>query len=343
MKPFFAVLLFLNLTIISAAQAQQSVDKTKFFVDTSTVSATLTLNVKKMMAKKFKEGYLFPASFSCKLSDSLTVKDHINVEVRGHFRRSYCYLPPLKLIYKNDKANAFYHLKSLKLVSNCMPTHDDDQNLLKEFMIYKIYNLFTDMSFRVRLLNLSISDSSGKRTPIVEHAFLLEDERELTKRNACDDWTARFFTPQGTDRRQMTLVAVFEYMIGNTDWSIQKCHNTKLLHSNLDSLSRPYVVPYDFDFSGLVNTTYSFPSEKLQIENVQQRLYRGYVRTPDELKEIMALFNEKKSTIYSMINKFSLMDKETKKDMIRYIDQFYDIINDKDTMKDTFITNAKHD
>ena len=340
-KSFFAALLCLAITAANVTYAQQTVDKKKFFRDSSVINATLTLNIKKLMAKKAKEGYLFPASFSCKLNDSLEINDHINAEVRGHFRRSYCYVPPLKLIFKNDHANAFYHLKELKLVSNCMPTNDDDQNLLKEYLIYKFYNLITERSFRVRLLNLSIRDSSGKRTPITEHAFLLEDVRELAKRNATDDWTERNFNTEATDRRQMTMVAFFEYMIGNTDWSIPKSHNVKLLHSNVDSLSRPFVVPYDFDFSGLVNTNYSFPSEKLAIESVQQRLYRGYVRTPDEIREMIGIFNDLKPKMYATINNFSLLQNATKKDMIRYLDQFYETINDPEAVKETFITNAK--
>ena len=339
-KSFFTAVLCLAIIAANVAHAQQFVDKKKFFTDTSMVNATLTLNIKKVMTKKFKEGYVFPALFATRLNDTMNINDHINVQVRGHFRRSYCYLPPMKLIFKNNETNAFHHLKYLKLVSNCMPTNEDDQNLLKEYMIYKIYNLFTDKSFRARLLNLTINDSSGKRSPITEHAFLLEDIRELAKRNACDDWTDRNFTSEATDRRQMTMVAVFEYMIGNTDWSVPKCHNTKLLHLKADSLSRPFVVPYDFDFSGLVNTNYSFPSEKLQIQSVQQRLYRGYVRTPEELSDIMGVFNRLKPRIYAMINNFSLMQDATKKDMIKYIDQFYETINDPDAMKQTFITDA---
>ncbi len=106
------------------------------------------------------------------------------------------------------------------MVSACRATPYDDQNLLKEFIIYKIYNLITDKSFRVRLLNLSYRDSSGKKKTINQHAFIVEDIKELAKRNTCDDWTDRKFNTERTDRRQMTTVAVFEYMIGNTDWSV---------------------------------------------------------------------------------------------------------------------------
>jgi hypothetical protein len=341
MKPFFAVLLFLIIPTINATYAQQQVDRVKFFEDTSVINATLTFNIRKVMAEKDQVGRIFPATFSCKIGDTLNVNDHISVEVRGHFRRAYCYLPPLKLNFKNDRSDVFYHLKSLKLVSSCMVTRSDEQNLLKEYMIYKIYNLITDKSFRVRLLNLNYQDSSGKKKTITEHSFLMEDIKELAKRNDCVDWTDKNFGTEATNRRQMTMVAVFEYMIGNTDWAVPVNHNIKLIHVKSDSLSRPYVIPYDFDFSGFVNTTYSAPDERLGIENVRQRLYRGFPRAMEELNLVFDVFNKQKTNIYALINNFNLFTPASKKEMTSYLDSFYRTINNPAKAKETFITNAR--
>ena len=341
MKPFFTALLFLIISAVNVTYGQKSIDKVKFFTDTSIVNATLTLNIKKVLANKAKEGIIFPATFTCKLGDSLNINDKMEVEVRGHFRRGYCYMPPLKLIYKHNPAAAFYHLKSLKLVSTCMPSKDDEQNLLKEFIAYKIYNLITDKSFRVRLLNLNYQDSSGKRKTITEHAFLMEDINELAKRNDCKDWTDRKFGTEATDRRQMTTVAIFEYMIGNTDWSVPVDHNIKLIHSKSDSLSRPYVVPYDLDFSGFVNTNYSIPDERLGIETVRQRLYRGFPRTMEELNSVLDIYKQQKGNIYALINNFNLFTSATKKELTDYLDEFYDTINNPSEVKRTFIDHAR--
>jgi hypothetical protein len=341
MKSFFAALSLLIISTINFTYSQQFIYKVKFFNDTSVVNAALTLNIKKVLANKSKEGYIFPATFTCKIGDSLNVNDKISVEVRGHFRREYCYLPPLKLIYKNNPSTAFYHLKSLKLVSPCRVLWTDEQNLLKEFIVYKIYNLITDKSFRVRLLNLSYQDSSGQKKTIIEHAFLLEDIKEVAKRNDCADWSEKKFGTEATDRRQMTIVAIFEYMIGNTDWSVPVNHNIKLIHSKRDSLSRPYAVPYDFDFSGFVNTNYATPDERLGIENVKQRLYRGFPRAMEELNDVLDVFNKQKTNIYATINNFSLFTKASKKEMISYLDEFFKTINNPSTIKSTFITNAR--
>jgi len=341
MKAFFAVLLFLLTVSVQITFAQRYIDKVKFFQDTSTINATLTLNLKKLLANKSKEGDIFPAVFSCKMGDSLNVNDRIFLEVRGHFRREYCYIPPIRMICDNNKAAAFYHLKVLKLVNACSTNWTNDQNLLKEFIIYKIYNLITDKSFRVRLLNLNLSDSAGKKKTITQHAFLLEDIKQLAKRNNCVNWTSKQYRTEATDRRQMTIVAIFEYLIGNTDWAVPVSHNIKLLHSLTDSLARPYVVPYDFDYSGFVNAPYAVPDEKLGINSVRERLYRGFPRNLQEINEALTVFNKQKKNIYAVVNNFSLLTPVSKKDITDYLDEFYLAINDPFQVKATFITGAR--
>ena len=341
MKSFFAALLFLILSTTDITYAQKFVDKVKFFNDTSMINATLSLNIKRIMAHRQKEGIVFPAVFSCKLDDSLNINDHISVEVRGHFRRAYCDLPPLRLVYNDNPDAAFYHLKALKLVNTCRASWQDDQNLLKEFIIYKIYNLITDKSFRVRLLNLKLQDSSGKKKTITEHAFLLEDIKQVAKRNNSENWNTKKVGTEASDRHQMTTVAVFEYMIGNTDWSVLGSHNIKLIHSLRDSLSAPFAVPYDFDYSGFVNTNYAVPDERLGIQNVRERLYRGFPRTMGELNEVFDVFKKQKTNIYATINNFSLFTSASKKEMTSYLNEFYSMINDPSEVKETFITNAR--
>jgi len=341
MKAPAALSLLLVFFSLNNIFAQKAVDKKAFFKDTSVVNATLSMNFKKIQAEKDKVGAVFPANFSAKINDTLNITDPVSLEVRGHFRRGYCYLPPLKIIFKTHPGTAFYSLKSLKLVSSCTNTDGDDQNLLKEYMCYKIYNQLTDKSFRVRLLNMTYVDSSGKRKPITRHAFLVEDIKQVAKRNDCDDWSDKKAGNLGVDRRQMTMVYIFEYMISNTDWSVPANHNIRLIHTSADSTSKPFVVPYDFDFSGLVNTNYSAPDERLGVESVRVRVYRGFPRTMDELNEALAVFKRQKDNIYASINNFSLLTPATKKEMTSYLDEFYQTINSPVRVKEAFIENAR--
>jgi hypothetical protein len=343
MKPFLSALLLFFFSSLQVIYGQSpSIDKVQFFTDTSMFSATITTNMSKLFSQKNKSGYTFPATFSATLANGVNVNDQIELELRGHFRKGYCYMPPIKIIFKNNKSSVMQSLKSLKLVNECKFSGQYEQYLLKEFTVYKIFNLLTDLSFRVRLLNLNFQDSSGRKKPITEHAFLMEDIKELAKRNNCTVWANGHVNTEASQRRQMTMVAVFEYMIGNTDWAVSVEHNIKLVVSKKDSSARPYAVPYDFDYSGLVNTEYAVPDERLELENVRERLYRGYPRTMPELNEVLDIFKQQKEKIYALINNFNLLTSRSKDEMTGYLDAFYKTINSPADVKSVFIENARN-
>ena len=341
MKIFYTrfLLLLVSLTGISYAQTTK-LDKVQFFTDTSTLPVKLVTNMNRLLANNKKDGY-FPANFITRLPDGTEVNEPIRLEFRGHFRRSFCYMPPIKLNFNNPASPVLRTLGSLKLVCACKTFDVYDQYLIREYLIYKIYNLLTDKSFRVRLLDITYQDSSGKKKDLLQHAFLIEDIKDLAKRNKYREWNKSKVNTESTERQQMTLVALFEYMIGNTDWAVPVNHNIKLIQPKNDSTALPEVVPYDFDYSGLVNTDYAVPDEKLEIENVRQRLYRGFPRSIEELTETLQLFKQQKENIYAIINNCPLLKKYNKQDMIDYLNDFYKIIENKNEVQSIFITNAR--
>ncbi len=344
MKPIAFSLLFVALLASRIANAQTiPVDHLKFFEDTTILKATITTDMGKLFNHKNKTGVHFPARFSTTLEDGTVIDEPISMEERGHFRKGYCYIPPLKIKFNADVNGALKTLGSLKLVSQCSNAAYSETYLLDEFLVYKIYNLLTNMSFRVRLVNLNIVDSSGKKKPITEYAFFLEDDKDLAKRNNCKDWKKGGVKGQVVDRHQMIITSVFEYMIGNTDWSVLAGHNINLLLSKTDSFQHLYPVPYDFDYSGLVNTTYAVPDPRLNITNVRERLYRGYAPTMDELDEIFITFKNQKNNMYSLIENFPLLKSRDKKDLINYLDEFFDLIDRPYKVKEAFIQNARRD
>jgi hypothetical protein len=341
-----SLLLVVGLIFVSAAESNfaqtRSVNSNDFFSDTSILQATLIANMGKIYNYHGKMDIDYPATFLTALPDGKQVDDKIVLNIRGHFRLGFCYVPPIKLIFNYNDNSTMYSLKDLKLVNECKISNEFEQYLLKEYTIYKIYNLISDMSFRVRLLKLNLQDSAGKKKTVTEYAFLLEDIKSVAKRNNCRDMKNLRLQTEQTDRRQMTVVAIFEYMIGNTDWAVSVNHNTKLIGSTKDSLSRPFVVPYDFDYSGFVNTSYAIPDEKLEIDNVRQRLYRGFPRTTQEVEEAADIFKQQKDKIYSLIKNFNLLTTASKTEMTQYLDDFYAIINNPGTTKYTFVDNARN-
>ena len=341
MKNFSLALLFFCCLKNQSSYGQIFiVDKSRFFEDTAVINATIITDLSHLLKKRGKATGQYPANFSATLANGFSVNEPIFLELRGHMRKDYCYIPPLKIIFKNKKDSVLRSLGSLKLVSECKTSSTDEQYLLKEFLAYKIYNLLTDMSFRVRLLNLTLADSVKNKT-LNEHAFLIEDIKDLAERNNCDDLKNAKVNTEATDRRQMTIVAIFEYMIGNTDWGVPVQHNVKLILSKIDSLNHPYAVPYDFDYAGLVNTDYAVPDEKLGIQSVRDRVYRGFPRSTQEINDILNIFKKQKDNIYSLINNFDLLTSASKKDIIHYLDGFFDLINSPEQVNNTFHRNAR--
>ncbi|MEO6894214.1 MAG: hypothetical protein ABI136_04205 [Ginsengibacter sp.] len=344
MKSFFIIFLsFFCLTCKIATCQTVPIDKVNFFEDTSILNVTIETNMVKIFRESDKKNSKFPAFFSTTLPDGSQVKEPVVLETRGHFRKGFCYIPPIKVIFKNKKTSVFESLGSLKLVNQCKTSETYQQYLVSELLIYKMFNLLTDKSFRVRLINLKIVDTNGKKKTITENSFLIENEKNLASRNTCTQIKSKKIKYNATDRRQMTLVDIFEYMIGNTDWSVSEDHNIQFLHSDTDSLSLAYVVPYDFDCSGFVNADYAKPDPKLNISNVQERLYRGFPRTLDEINETLEIFKKQEKNIYAIITNCNLLNQKTKKDLKNYLDGFFTLIKNPEEVNYTFVRNARKD
>lgn len=340
MKKFYFIFLLVILSHSSIFSQVTPVNSQAFFLDDSPIEVTLTTDVRNLRNGKSKPAYQ-AAHIVMKFSDTTTISEDIRLEPRGIYRRENCDMASLMLNFKNSAAPLLSPLKKLKLVGGCKNGSSYNQLLLKEYLVYKIQNILSNMTFRVRLLHITYNDSRQKMKPYTQYAFLMEDMNDLAARNNCREIKKKIFLTEETNRNQMTFVNLFQYMIGNTDWSIYKYHNIKMMLPKNDTLARPYVVPYDYDFSGLVDADYAIPAEGLGIESVTQRLYRGFSRSYNELQATIDFFNEKKESIFYLINHFDLCDSKCKKQMIAYLDDFYKIISNKRQVESIFIINAR--
>ncbi|MDQ6903047.1 MAG: hypothetical protein M3139_08560 [Bacteroidota bacterium] len=340
MKKFYFIFLLVILSHSSIFSQVTPVNSQAFFLDDSPIEVTLTTDVRNLRNGKSKPAYQ-AAHIVMKFSDTTTISEDIRLEPRGIYRRENCDMASLMLNFKNSAAPLLSPLKKLKLVGGCKNGSSYNQLLLKEYLVYKIQNILSNMTFRVRLLHITYNDSRQKMKPYTQYAFLMEDMNDLAARNNCREIKKKIFLTEETNRNQMTFVNLFQYMIGNTDWSIYKYHNIKMMLPKNDTLARPYVVPYDYDFSGLVDADYAIPAEGLGIESVTQRLYRGFSRSYNELQATIDFFNEKKESIFYLINHFDLCDSKCKKQMIAYLDDFYKIISNKRQVESIFIISAR--
>ena len=268
----------------------------------------------------------FPFSLSYKNEDNSEIQIPIEIKTRGHFRRmkDNCNYPPLMLQFAKGGPklkSIFSEQKKLKLVMPCV----DDEYVVREWLVYKLYNLLTPKSFKARLVKLLVEDEKNKKTTGPFFGILLEEEKQMAKRNKLTD-VERKIKPQQTETNSFLKLSVFEYLIGNTDWSVEYLQNIKLIAA--DSISVPFAVPYDFDHAGIVNTPYAYPAEELQMRSIRERRYRGFcINDLKVFEPVLAEFNRLKNDIYKLYSGCTLLDEKYIKSTIRYFDEFYNTIN----------------
>ncbi len=339
MKKIKAFLLLLMTASTIMVQAQP-IDSVKFFTEEGLIEMSLTTDIAKMQKEKGVDMFQ-EATVTLRFPDNTVIEEPVTVAPRGHFRREYCNIPPIMVDFSSIRSPRLSPLGRLKLVIGCGSNGNDEQLLLKEYLIYKMYNLLDDKSFRVRLLKVNYKDTRNKVKPFFQYAFLIEDDNDMAMRNGCIKKAKAQYSSESTDREVMTKVAVFEYMISNGDWSVPNNHNTRLIYEKNTPAALPYVVPYDFDHSGFVNASYAVPNELLGTESVTERVYRGFPRTMDELQNTMKIFRHKKDNIMALINKSELLQARTRKELVEYLEEFYKTINDKRQVQSIFIDNAR--
>lgn len=318
----------------------QTVDSAKFFTDEEVIEMTLTTDIRKLQTEKGVDVFQ-PATVISRFPDSTVIEEEIMVAPRGHFRRENCSIPPILVDFSNPGSPRHTPLGKLKLVIGCGSRGNDEQLLIKEYLIYKMYNILEDKSFRVRLVRLNYRDTKNKLKPYSQLAFLIEDDNDMAERNDCVKKPKAQYLTESTNRELMTKVAVFEYMISNGDWSVPNNHNIRLIYDKSDPSALPYVVPYDFDHSGLVNASYALPNEILGTESVTERVYRGFPRRMEELQLVFDIFRAKKDKIYSLVNNCVYLASRTKREITDYLEDFYRTINNKGLAKSVFIDNAR--
>ncbi len=270
-----------------------------------------------------------------KKKDSTIVSISLQVRSRGHFRRrkENCAMPPLLLnIVKSArlKSTLFEKQDKLKLVTPCR----GDEYVIQEYLVYKLYNLLTPKSFRARLVQVEFEDSLQKRKSETLYCILVEDENKVAKRNGFLLSNTKMISMEALNAEEFTKTAVFQSMIGNTDWSVPYLHNIKLIKK--DSAHIPIAIPYDFDHSGIVSAPYALPPEQLNLSSVRERVYRGYCQNNTAFTNVIAEFNRLKDDIYKVYTSCTLLEPKYLKATTRYLDEFYKIINSPKTAERFF-------
>ncbi len=278
----------------------------------------------------------YPATMTWTDETGRTVTVPVTVGRRGLTRQVVCPFPPIRIrMEKEDvKGTTFRGEKSLKMVTHCDKGDRFEQYYIKEYLAYLMYNRVTDLSFRVRALDVKYAESEGGSSQSGRFAFVIEDDSDVAKRNGMKKMGLYDIDPEQLEPVTGSRYALFQYMIGNVDWaslggpgSEKCCHNAELIGAE-GATENLVAVPYDFDSAGLVDAHYAAPPEGLPIRQVTDRLFRGFCAHNSTLQQARQEFLGLESDMYAIVNDEPRLSSRNNKIITRFLDEFFEVLKD---------------
>jgi hypothetical protein len=300
------------------------------FASDELLQMTLRFDIREFLKTKSKSEY-HDATLTVKIGEKDSITQHIKIKARGEFRRAYCSFPPIMVKFNksNHKSDRIIQDKgTLKLVTHCNLRTVYEGYVFKEYLIYKLFNLVTPYSFRTRLAKINYVDINKTDKAFTTYGFLIENEDKLAERNKSVVMDNKRLTQKNMINSDMARVAVFNYMIGNTDWSVPLLHNIKVVKPLEVLTDKAIPIAYDFDYSGFVNTVYSIPFEELPIKTVTERYYMGVCYEKERLYPIIEEFESLKDEFLGTINNCEYLSGFDKKWTASYINDFFKVYKD---------------
>jgi len=272
----------------------------------------------------------------------------LKMRARGRYRRqkSTCNFPPVRLNFKTGQVEGSIldGEDKLKLVTHCQNRRaKNEQYVLREYMAYRILQLLTDKSFRARLLRITYTNNENNEASMTKYGFVIEDDDSVGERLGMLPREVKSLSYSELDAKHTNLVNLFQYLIGNTDYSLIRgpaddncCHNS--VPFSAGDLVSP--VPYDFDFSGLVDAPYADPNPRLKIRSVRTRLYRGRCSNNEHLPASIAHIMSKKGEIYALVEELRDFDKASRLSITRYLDDFFEDVSNERMIERKLLTKC---
>ncbi|MFZ9396377.1 MAG: hypothetical protein ACO25F_10000 [Erythrobacter sp.] len=329
-------------TIVSAiallasapALGQPAEDKvTPLFAEDSVLALTLDGPIKELVRSAERSTDPYPATLQV-AGEQLAVE----IAARGVSRRKRenCRFPPMRLslMSKPGETSLFHKQGRLKRVTHCRDQASYDQTVMREYTAYRLYNVVTPESLKVRLAKITYADAGQ---PIATRlAFMIEDADDAARRLGLKEVDSGNFKPSALNAADAARNVVFQYLIGNTDWDMtfgpdptDCCHNSKVLGAAKDATSDLTPLPYDFDNSGLVDAPYAIPNAILNIRTVKTRVYRGYCSLNPLIPGEAARLRELRPALEAAIRGIPELDSKARDEMLAYLASgFADIADD---------------
>jgi hypothetical protein len=328
---------------IAAAPAELPTDTLSIFrylQRDSVLPLTLSVDMRAMYRQKIRLPDYMPAELIFEEPGLAATEWEVKVRARGNVRRNICAFPPLKVKFPKKllrELNIDPEHNKLKFVTHCRSGDIGSKLVLREYLAYRILNLLTENSFRAQLIQVKYVDSQGKRKPATGYGMLLEDVDELADRiggKECGD--CYFNNPARLSHEDFRLFCVFQYLIGNTDFSVKDLHNLKIIELDSDTEPVYLPIPYDFDYAGIVNASYAVPHESLPIKEVTERYFMGLRFPCDSYTTSVALVESKREKILDLVANFTLLDERERRDIHQYLMDFFEELENPDRRNRAF-------
>jgi hypothetical protein len=321
------------------AQRKAEAEALPLFNGTEPLAVTLATDFKALNKDRNPESTRRYAGELRMLGDNgVEVKLPVQVSARGHVRRMArtCDYVPIRVEFTKGttRGTIFAKQEALKLVVQCVRGGDYEQYIFKEYLAYRMFNVVTRRSFRARLARVTYLDHASGEPNGTRYAMFVEDESDVAKRMEGRTVTLPRLLFKDVDTDTLMPAMMFEYMIGNTDFSIYALHNVKLVQRPDKSI---HPVPYDFDFSGLVSAPYAAPDRNLMLASVRDRMYRGPCKPQPQIDPYVANFVAKRDLIRALTDDIPLMTKTSKEGVRSYLDSFYSSIKSTKDVRRLFV------
>lgn len=291
------------------------------------LNMTLKFSVKELQKTKFKEEYL-PAEMTCHVDDSFDVTHEVRVRARGEIRKKICFAPMFWVNIRQSgiEAEDLADVNKLKMVIRCKASNMHKYYVLREYLVYQIWNLLSPYGFNTRLVKLKIIDTSRKNKESENWAFLIEPESMMAERNNCLSIKNDRLSLATVNKEWMDRVAFFSYMVSQADYSVTGRHNLKILTPKEYGPDVGFIpVPYDFDYCGFVDAEYAVPGDdNLGVESVTERVYLGACRSDEVYMETIAWLASYRDEIKELILSFEYMEESEREDLVEYIESYYE-------------------
>ncbi len=317
----------LSTGLVTGSRAQRVAPD--FFADRSTVEFVLYTDLGVLISDRSLDSPEQPGEVGYWAPDRTPVWIPVEVKTRGIYRlrEEICDFPPLRLDFpaRELRGTIFDGQNKLKLVTHCQTDPEYEQYVVLEYLAYRVYEILTPKSFRARLAKVTYADVPETYQPITRYGFLIEDVDDLAARHGMKEVEIDGFHGLLADEFEMGVHDVFQYMIGNTDWSTILSHNVKFLQDPEGNIT---VVPFDFDWAGAVAPPYAKPAPDVPTDDVRERFYMGVCRMTDHLTAVFQHFLAHKDAIYQLYRSEAALGAEQRDRLLAYYDEFYETIAD---------------